>query len=118
MNSSKHDSDIATIQYKNAVLKAYGIVPVEVCFPGSFNSSVHLKRKQSTLQINHFALPQRRQTKKHKSGEEHSLSADETHFPLNMEQPSHGCRTEKERKRSAENDVLKAYGIIQDHVER
>lgn len=109
---------MTTVQHKNAVLKAYGIVPMKDFFSGSCNGSVHLKRNQSTLKINHFALPQRRKTTKHKSGEENLMSADETQFLLTMGQPLHGCRKEKEWIRSAENDVLKAYGIIQDHVEK
>lgn len=106
-----NSSNMATAQYKNAVLKAYGIVPVKDCFSSSCNNSVHLKRNQSTLKTNHFALSQRRKTTNHKSDGD-SLSEDKTHIPLNMEQPSNSYSTDRKRLEITKNDVLKAHGII------
>lgn len=105
-------SNIATAQYENAVLKAYGIVPMKHSFPGSCNSSVYLKRNQSTLQINHFALSQRKKTTEHESREEHSLSVDETQFLLTMEQTSLNCPADDKGLKITKDDVLKAHGIL------
>lgn len=111
----KMDSSImATVQYKSAVLKAYGIVPMTDCFPNSCNSSVHLKRNQSTLPIYHFALSRRTETEKHESGEENSTNADETQIPsVTMKQHTRSFPTDNtERMKITKNDVLKAHGII------
>ena len=96
----------ATLLYKNAVLRAYGIVPMEDCFP----SSVHLKKSQSTVKIDHFALLRCEEITKCKSVEE-TLSADKLEIPLTMEQPSQNCRKEKKRLNITKKDVLEAYGI-------
>ena len=105
-------SDITTVQYINAVLEAYGIVPMKDRFSSSCSRSVRFKQSQSTVQNNHYDLPRLRETAKHKSEEEPSMNAKETQIPLTMQQPSHSCPTDKLRAKSAKNDVLKAYGII------
>ena len=110
VKSSSQISDTATVQYENAVLEAYGIVPMKDCFPSPCSRSLCFKRGKSSLQINHFGLSRRRETANHESEEEDSMNAKETQIPLTkeQEQPLHSCATEK----SAKNDVFKAYGII------
>ena len=107
--SSAQACDTAIVQYENAVLEAYGIVPMKDCFPSPYSRSLRFKRSQSTLQINQFGLPHRRETANHEGRDElDAINTNETQIPLTMEQPSHSCPTEN----IAKNDVLKAYGII------
>lgn len=96
----------ATLLYKNAVLRAYDIVPMEDCFP----SPVYLRKNQTTAKIDHFALLRREETTKYKSGED-TLSADEIEIPLTMEQTSQNRRKDKKRLNITKKDVLEAYGI-------
>lgn len=112
LDSSKmNSSNAAAVQYKNAVLKAYGFVPIEDYFPSSCSSSVYKKRSQITPKINNLALPRREETTNNES-EEDSSSAEETEIPLTMKQPSHGRQTEKQRSKITKKDVLKAHGIL------
>ena len=106
-----NSSNAATVQYKNAVLQAYGFVPMEDYFPSFCSSSVYIKRNQTTLKINHFALPRREETTNNES-EEDSSSAEETDIPLTMKQTSHGRHTKKQRSKITKKDVLKAHGIL------
>ena len=102
-----------TLQYISAVLQAYEIVPMEDSLISSpCSSSVPLKRDRIALQIDHFALPQREETTKNKSGEEDSMNVEETQIPFTIEQPSHRCATVKTRPKLTRNDVLKAHGIL------
>ena len=94
----------ATVSCENAVLRAYGIVPMENFFP----SSVHLKKNQSSVRIDHFALLRCEEITKCKIAEE-TLSADDIEIPLTMEQPSLNCQ--KERLNVTKKHVLEAYGI-------
>jgi hypothetical protein len=96
MSRSNHVAEIATTQYETAVLEAYGIMPMKENFPRFCNSAVYLPLISS---LHDFGL----------SPEENPTNAEETQTE---EQPSHCCRTEKERPKITKNDVLKAHGII------
>lgn len=111
-----NSSNAATVQYKNSVLKAYGIVPMEDGFLISRSSSIHLKRDQTRPKINQIALSRSGKTASLQTGE-FSMSADEkTQIPFTMKRPSHSHDTQKQRPKITKKDVLKAHGIIQDYV--
>lgn len=113
MNGSNRVSDIATLQYINAVLKSYGIVPMKENFSRFCNSSDQLKSVQSTLSPNDIGLTWQGRTAKHKSGEESSVNVEKRQIPLTVEQPSQGCHTtEREPPKITQKDVLRAHGII------
>ena len=101
MNRSSHVAEIATTQYENAVLKAYGIMPVKKHFPSFCHNAFQLRLIHSMLHLNDLGLAR----------EEDSMKTDETQT---NEQRSHCCRqlTEKERSQITKRDVLKAHGII------
>ena len=70
MNRSSRIDEVATTQYENAVLQAYGFMPVKENFP-SFchrDSAVHLPLVPSMLHLNNLGLAR----------EEDSMKADET----------------------------------------
>ena len=101
MNRSSRVAEIAATQYENAVLEAYGFMPVKENFASFCHNAVHLPLILSMLHLNDFGLAR----------EEDSMKADETQT---KEQRSHCCRqlTEKERPQITKRDVLKAHGII------
>ena len=101
MNRSSSVAEIATTHYENAVLEAYGFMPVKENFSSFYHSAAHLPLVSSMLHLNEFGLAR----------EEESMRADETQT---REQRSHCCRqlTEKERPQITKRDVLKAHGII------
>ena len=101
MNRSSRVAEMATTQYENAVLQAYGFMPVKENFPNFCHSAFHLPLVPSMLQLNDLGLAR----------EEDSMKAAETQT---KEQRSNRCRqlTEKERSQITKRDVLKAHGII------
>ena len=101
MNRSSSVAEIATTHYENAVLEAYGFMPVKENFSSFYHSAAHLPLVSSMLHLNEFGLAR----------EEESMRADETQT---REQRSHCCcqLTEKERPQITKRDVLKAHGII------
>ena len=102
MSLSSRVAEIATTQYENAVLQAYGFMPVKENFPSLCHSAVHVTLIPSMLHLNSaFGLAR----------EEDSIKANETQT---REQLSHCCHqlTEKERSKITKRDVLKAHGII------
>ena len=101
MNQTSRVAEIATKQYENAVLHAYGFMTVKENFPWFCHSAVHLPLAPSMVYLNDFGLAR----------EEASIKADKTQT---REQRSQCCRqlTEKERSKITKRDVFKAHGII------
>ena len=101
MNLSSRVAEMATTQYENAVLQAYGFMPVKENLPSFCHSAFHLPLLPSMLQLNDLELAR----------EEDSMKAAKTQT---KEQRSHRYRqlTEKERSQITKRDVLKAHGII------
>ena len=101
MNRTSRVAEIATTQYENAVLQAYGFMPVKENFPRFCHSAVHLPLVPSMLHLNDFGLVR----------EQASMKAEKTQT---REQRSHCCRqlTEKERSKITKRDVFNAHGII------
>ena len=100
MNRSSSVAEIATTHYENAVLEAYGFMPVKEKFSSFCHSAVHLPLVSSMLHLNDGL-----------AREEESMRPDETQT---KERRSHCCRqlTGKERPQITKRDVLKAHGII------
>ena len=101
MNRSSRVAEIATTQYENAVLQAYGVMPERENFPSFCHNAVHLPLVPSMLHLNDLGLTR----------EEDPIKADEKQT---KEQRSHCCRqlTEKGRSKITKRDVLKTHGII------
>lgn len=112
-----HKDDPATeqaeqkrLQYKKAVLKAYGIVPAHVCFQGK---SVHLKPSQTRWEGKDSSLTLNKETANHKSRENDSMNDKLTQIPFSTGQPWGSARRAAEvETRKYEEDVLQAYGLF------
>ena len=96
--------------YENAVLKAYGIVPVHEYSSSSQEESVtDLKPSQARWKARDSCVTWKNETPSHKSRVNYSINDKQTQNQLETGQ----ARTAAQAwKKEYENDVLKAYGLF------
>lgn len=117
-HTTYHEDDPAThlqsgqkkLQYENAVLKAYEIVPVHGCFQGKY---ADLKPSQTRWKGDDSSFTLKNRTANHESRDNESMDDKLTQIPFSTRQPRASARRAVEvRTKNYEKHVLKAYGLI------
>lgn len=106
----KENSQRQRSSYANAVLKAYGIVPVHEYSSNSQEESVaDLKPSQARWKASNSSVTWKNDTPRHKSRANDPINYEQTQNSLEMRQTRTAAQA---RKKEYEKDVLKAYGLF------
>ena len=106
----KENSQRQRSSYANAVLKAYGIVPVHEYPSSSQEESVaDLKPSQARWKASKSSVSWKKDTPRHKSRGNDPIKYEQTQNSLEMRQTRTAAQA---RKTEYEEDVLKAYGLF------
>ena len=96
--------------YEDAVLKAYGIVPVHEYSSSSHEETVtDLKPSQARWRASDSSVSWRNETSNHKSRGNDSINDKQTKNPFEMGQSRTAVQA---KRREYENNVLKAFGLF------